>query len=557
MLERRIVKGLFVALLALLPLALVPKTAPSQERAAAAESKGYVGMEACSVCHAGIYASYRKTAMARASGPATQELIPGEFQHVPSGVHYRVYAEKGSAWLEYDRPGDPAVQGTRELLYFIGSGGRGRTYLFSDGGFVFESPINWYSQKRVWDMAPAYESARRIPLSLPAAASCLSCHTSNMQAPAPGTENKYSLPLFAHAGITCERCHGAGQAHLSAKAAMLNPAKLPAGRRDAICMQCHLEGNIAIERPGKHLYDFQPGDDLSDYVSYFELSGAGPPDLRAFSQSEALAQSVCKKKSGDAMSCTSCHDPHSSPSLEAKVSFYRSKCLACHGDSFAAKHHAENPNCMECHMQAIDSARIAHTQGTDHRILRVPQMPLQSLAPVSKPALTRFPPDAAKENARDLGLAWTTLVVSGMQSAAPEAEELLRKAIQETPDDPAVLSAVGYFEQKRRDFSEARRHYERALALDPYNNDAATNLGVMEAQDGHLERSVALLEQAFERAPAKSAIGMNLVHIFCSEQQYDKARAHVVRVLEFNPDLPEASALLRSLGAHPASCASQ
>jgi cytochrome c553 len=191
-------RKLILALLVLLLPALVRKAATSQNNSVVADSKGYLGMEACSGCHSKIYASYQETAMARASGRATQELIPGELDHAPSGVHYRVYAEKGAAWLNYERPGDPSVRGTRELLYFIGSGSRGRTYLFSDDGFVFESPINWYAQKRVWDMAPAYQSARHIPMNLPAAASCLSCHTSNMQTPAIGTENKYGLPLFAH-----------------------------------------------------------------------------------------------------------------------------------------------------------------------------------------------------------------------------------------------------------------------------------------------------------------------------------------------------------------------
>ncbi|HEY6385846.1 MAG TPA: multiheme c-type cytochrome [Candidatus Acidoferrum sp.] len=546
--------NLFLALFLLLLAAVVPITAPSQNNSVIADSKGYVGMEACSGCHASIYASYQKTAMARASGPATQELIPGELTHAPSGVRYRVYADKGTAWLEYERPGDPPVRGTRELLYFVGSGGRGRTYLFSDDGFVFESPINWYAQKGVWDMAPAYQSVRHIPMNLPTAASCLSCHTSNMQTPVKGTENKYKLPLFAHPGITCERCHGPGEAHVRTKATMLNPSKLPASRRDAICMQCHLEGNIAIERPGKHLYDFQPGDDLSNYVSYFELTDDGPQGSGAFSQSEALAQSVCKRKSGDAMSCTSCHDPHSSPSPEGKASFYRAKCLACHGPSFGAKHHAGNPNCVQCHMPAINSARIAHTQATDHRILRDPLMPVQNLAPPSRPLLVRFPPDSRKEDLRDLSLAWTSLAESGMESAIPQAEESLRKAVQEYSDDSALLSAAGYFEHKRQKFREARGHYERALLLDPYNNDAATNLGVIEAQEGHMDRAVPLWEQAFERAPAKSAIGMNLVRVFCSEGQYEKAHSSLVRVLEFNPDLPEANSLARYLNADPPRC---
>ena len=38
------------------------------------------------------------------------------------------------------------------------------------------------------------------------------------------------------------------------------------------------------------------------------------------------------------MSCTSCHDPHYEPPAEERVSYYREKCLTCHGAHFAAKH---------------------------------------------------------------------------------------------------------------------------------------------------------------------------------------------------------------------------
>ena len=34
-------------------------------------------------------------------------------------------------------------------------------------------------------------------------------------------------------------------------------------------MQCHLEGKVTIERPGRHAYDFKPGDSRSDYIPYY------------------------------------------------------------------------------------------------------------------------------------------------------------------------------------------------------------------------------------------------------------------------------------------------
>lgn len=546
---------LFLLLLTTAWSAFAQQSTTASVNHVASGPNGYAGNESCAPCHAKIYKSYMKTAMAQASGPANADLIVGSFHHSASNVNFRVYADEGEARLSFERPGDSLVHGERKLLYFIGSGRRGRTYLFSVDGFVFESPINWYAQKRVWDMAPAYQSAREIPMTLPALPACLSCHTSNMTAPMPGTENKYSFPLFTHAGITCERCHGPGSEHASSRGQIVNPVKLLAARRDDICMQCHLEGNVAIEQPGKHLYEFQPGDSLSDYTHYFVFADDGSRSLRALSQSEALTQSLCKRKSGDAMSCVSCHDPHSSPTAEETISYYRSKCLACHGSSFGTKHYANKPDCRLCHMPAVTSEDVDHTQATDHRILRLPPMPVPNPNPPAQPRLVRFPPVSETDDTRDLALAWASLADGGMSSAVPEAESQLRKAIVEKPDDPALLAALGFIEQKRGKLAKARIDYEHALELDPTATEAATDLGVIEAQQGHVGRAVSLWKQAFERVPGKSAIGMNLARVFCSSAQFDQARAYTLRVLQFNPDMIEAKALMRSLNGDPPKCA--
>ncbi len=354
-------------------LLMAPVGPASQSPAPSADANGYVGNEACAKCHASTVESYQRAAMAHASGPASENLIAGDFFHKKSGVNYRVYADGGKVWLSFDRPGDPSVRGKRELLYYIGQGRRGRTYLYSVDGFLFESPVNWYTDKHMWDMAPAYGDVREAPMNLPALTSCLDCHVSGIQPPIQGTENRYKMPVFAYSGVTCERCHGPGAAHVNG-GTIVNPAKLSADRRDAVCMQCHLEGNAAIERPGRHLYQFRPGDDLSDYIRYYVVASDHPSGLRAASQFEALAQSMCKKKSGAAMSCSSCHDPHRSVRADERVSFYREKCLACHA-GLSTKHHANQPDCT-CVSHACQSEhrrcpyggdRSSHPTPPEHR----------------------------------------------------------------------------------------------------------------------------------------------------------------------------------------------
>jgi tetratricopeptide (TPR) repeat protein len=484
-------------------------------------------------------------------------LIPADFVHKKSGVHFRIYADNSKVWLSFERPNDAEVRGKRELLYYIGSGRRGRSYLFAVDGFLFESPVNWYADRQVWDMAPAYGNAGEIPMNLPAFTSCLHCHFSGMRPPVQGTENRYPIPPFSHSGVTCERCHGPGAAHTKG-GGIVNPVKLDATRRDAVCMQCHLEGKAAIERPGRHIYDFQPGQQLSDYIRYFVFADQQDPGLGAVSQFEALAQSVCKKKSGDAMSCTSCHDPHSEPSAGERISYYRQKCLACHGAKFGTAHHADQPDCTPCHMPSSLSADVAHTEVTDHRILRQPTSSPRLQDGNTQPALPRLVrfPDAQKtdEDARDLALAWESLVYSGMTAAAPEAERLLRTAIEKSPNDPALLSALAYSAQKKGDIERARELYVKALAVDPTLIDAATNLGAIEANSGHSRNALRLWQDAFQRAPGQSRIGMNIARLFCDAGQPSRARDSVLRVLEFNPDLPEAKDLLQRLNSNPPKC---
>ncbi len=273
--------------------------------------------------------------MANASGIAADGFIPGEFTHRASGVHYRVSEDGSRVWLNYERTSaspDRVLNGRQEFRYFLGSGKRGRTYLFERQGYWFESPINWYTRKKIWDMAPNLQSVQEMPLTLPVDPGCLHCHASNVARSLPEARNLYLGAPFAQGGISCEACHGDSSAHVasSGKVHMLEIDGLEPVRRDSICLNCHLEGREEIIRKGKRLEDFVPGDNLFDFAAYFVYKSEMGSGGRATSQWEALLRSECKRKSGDRLTCTTCHDPHGSPSAETKVAYYRQKCLQCH-----------------------------------------------------------------------------------------------------------------------------------------------------------------------------------------------------------------------------------
>ena len=578
---RGVVAGLLLAL-----LAGVRTSSQTQSQSAKSEP----GSEACSGCHSEIYKSYSKTEMANSSGSAIDGVTPGEFSHKTSEVRYRVYKqdEQGrpslgpsgsetrtrTVWMSYERASEK-FRGQRELLYFVGSGKKARSYLFSAQGYQFQSPIDWYAQDGRWGMAPGYAEARETPLNLPAFRECINCHASGVQPPLPGTDNKFSGAPFLHGGIACQRCHGAGEGHGTSSPnssivslpsasspngnpAIVNPAKLPPDRRDAICMECHFQGTVAVEQPGKHLYQFQAGERLSDYVHYFLLSGNQPETTQALSQFEALSLSECKRRSGDKMWCGSCHDPHAEPAAEQKAAYYRSKCLNCHREAFAAKHHPEKPDCTKCHMPASPSKDVLHLEATDHRILRYPNtrpLPrLQVRGKIGAP-LVAFPEsDAPLATTRDFALAWESLAQHNVAGASQSAEGFLRRAVEERPEDPVLLTALGLAEQKHEHEKEAREFFERAWKHDPLANDAAVNLGILEARAGNLRRAVELWQVVFNREPYRSAIGLNLAMAFCVADKKDVAREFLQRALEFSPDYLKGKQLLAHLGEEKGQC---
>ncbi len=493
-----------------------------------------VGNDACRPCHAAIYESYSRTAMARTSGPAFPPL-EGAVRHVPSGVSYRVYQADGKAFLSYDREGERPLHGTQELKYSVGSNARGRTYLFEIDGFWYQSPINYYADQGVWDMSPGYGEVQSMELNHPVDSTCLFCHASRVQPPTTGTVNHYADRPFLQDGVGCERCHGPGSEHVNGRGPMVNPARLAAEPRDSICMQCHLEGEARIAKKGQSEQAYRPGESFSDYVAIFVRENGAPQQRGAVSHVESLALSQCKQKSGSAMSCLSCHDPHVQPDAAGKAAYYRARCLQCHA-AMAKAHYARQPDCTSCHMPRLDSADIGHTVVTDHRILRDRRTDLPRSAAVGR--LVQF--GNPTPDPRDLGLAYGEVALRDEAFAAAEAQRLLEATNRTHPDDPAVLTRLAYLHQARGDNDAAEQDYERALAIDPDLGVAAADLGVFLARRGLLPRAMELWRRAFEHNPQLSDIGLNLSLGLCAAGDTTGARETLQRVLEHNPDLDAA-----------------
>jgi hypothetical protein len=105
-------------------------------------------------------------------------------------------------------------------------------------------------------MSPGYGAHTAMELNHPVDSTCLFCHASRVQPVRNGTVNGFAGRPFLQNGVGCERCHGAGSDHVNGSESMVDPAALTGGRRDSLCMQCHLEGEARIARAGRSEDDY-------------------------------------------------------------------------------------------------------------------------------------------------------------------------------------------------------------------------------------------------------------------------------------------------------------
>ena len=142
------------------------------------------------------------------------------------------------------------------------------------------------------------------------------------------TGNEYDVEVIEPA-IGCERCHGPGELHVAwhegalpnlysdagrstpAEGAkdntIVNPARLSRELSEAVCQQCHLQGDVQVTVRGRRHDSFRPGFPLSDFRHEYRLFASS--DMTVVGHVEQMQQSRCYTES-DSLTCTTCHDPH-------------------------------------------------------------------------------------------------------------------------------------------------------------------------------------------------------------------------------------------------------
>jgi hypothetical protein len=539
-------------------------------------SVGYVAEGRCADCHAAIARSFAEHPMGRSLLPTAQAPAPPEDAAHDNpfdalGSRFRVERDGGGVRhrrTRLDPAGRPAAELTWDVRYVIGSGSHGHSYLAERDGYLFQTPVSWYAQKQAWGLAPGFGPP--LLTGRPVVPECLFCHA-NRANYVEGSVNRYAEPVFDGCAIGCQRCHGPGEVHVAARERLepvvgqvdptiVNPAHLEPALREAVCEQCHLEGEARVVRRGRGLYDFRPGLPLDRFWAVFVRAGTEGERRRAVSHVEQMYESGCFRggTGPDRLGCVSCHDPHERVPPARRVAYYRGRCLQCHGEKGCGLPRAERlrrsaeDSCIECHMPRYGAFDIPHTASTDHRIPRRPEPappPDGGPAPGDGFPLVAFYRDregaGGAEGERDLAVALVNRALARDASAARavgRALPLLEAAVRRDPDDFAAGEARGAALALPGRTAEALAACEAVLARAPGRELALAGAAANAEALGRTDAALGYYRRAAAANPWAPDYRRGLALLLVKKGAWDEARPECDAWVRLDPMSAEARA---------------
>jgi predicted CXXCH cytochrome family protein len=483
--------------------------------------------EPCGRCHPAESAAFGQSPMSRSIGPPSV-FTQGRIVHQLSGSTLTIHRRGSQLEHRLDWHG---VVATYRVAWSIGAGVIGYSYMVRLGRYLFQSPASYYTLTKSWDLAPGYETETNLDFTRQISSGCLFCHTGSVNF-VPGTTNQFEEPPFTP--ISCERCHGSGAAHLKNPVAgsIVNPAKLAANRRDSVCEQCHLEGEVRILNPGRDWWNFQAGQPAeSVFVTY--LRTESKDRLPVVSQSELLAQSQCARQSGGRLWCGTCHDPHASG--ENRMEAVREVCLSCHGDLFTTRRHAAAAECVTCHMPRIRADNVVHSAVTDHSIPRKPGVRQPEEGGNIELKAWREPDPLLVR--RDLGLAHFDLAANERSSSdLRQAYQILSQLPpSERQGDPVVEADLGSVLLAEGQTDLAIRLFTHASLQDPSNARYRYCLGAALERAGKMGEAVKELRKSIALDPSRPDAYLDLAHFYEKVGDEAESRQVIQDYLRFMP----------------------
>ena len=440
-------------------------------------------------------------------------VSPATFFHRLSNRHYSI-TPQSMRRHQLDAQGREVNVVEKPISVAIGSGNHAITYATSTSqGLLLELPLSWYRNRSGYAMSPGYDSPAHQDFRREISPACLFCH-SNSNVPAP---------------IDCQRCHGETAAHTSrpSKGNVFNPR-----RNIEVCLQCHLETTSrgipdSMRQPRRETFSFRPGEPLANYKLYFDRADTASTDRFEINHAGfRLLQSRCFTESNGALTCVSCHDPHS-----AKVR--AQACQQCHNSPHVR---AAPSNCARCHMPKRTASDAIHVTMTDHKILRNPQFAnptREDHTPYAGPIVPFYTkPDPL------------SLSIVNIREASDAAVQLYRRHLARAPgDDGARISLAKMLLRLNRP-AEVSSLLDRSTSA-----DALQTLAVSYAVQGQHQRARELLERAIERNPDHTLTWINLGITLEAMGDHAKALPAFEEAVRLQPDSAEARQHVQRLRA--------
>lgn len=546
----------------------------------------YVGSSACRQCHPKEFESYLQTAHSQSMASIDPDSEPENavFNHAPSGRRYRVTRRNGQlvheeSLLLADESEFPLT--STPLKYRVGSGKFARTYLCDfGGGFLFESPVTWYESAQAWSMTPGYDRPGHRSFSRAVLENCLWCHSGQTSI---ANSSHFRLRPVEEA-IGCERCHGPGKSHVAfrneklpvkdAADPIINPSRLSRKLSEAICQQCHLQGEIHVGGRDVRDADFRPGLALERFGTVYRLRKSGT-EMTVVGHAEQLNESPCYRRSGT-LTCITCHDPHQPISAETRLNHNRETCIRCHVDqgckleTSVREARAKN-DCVHCHMPK-SATEVPHVAFTHHRIgihplktspaaaeedLLVPLSDLSQLSEADRERsltlakLQMYLKRGAEFQRSDAGRVLASKIESWMRSLPQDvdvetefartqflfsrgdvlgarlaADRALASPRIRSEEQAALLDQLGQLDFQQGRLTDASQRFRELVKLRCQAQDWF-RLGVTEERRGDLRSATLALERALKLDPANSAIYDSLSRV--GEHTEDPGRTQRLR----------------------------
>ncbi len=523
----------------------------------------YVGDATCATCHEKIAASYARHPMGRSLVPAADLLDHQRYgpetknPFTALGRCFEVVRQgEGTVHRQaaLDDAGKPVAELDQEVRWAIGSGTKGYSYLTERDGYLLQTPISWYTQPQRWDLSPGF-----VPSALTGrvvSAACLFCHANRVRTD-PDTPDRFVQPVFEGHAIGCERCHGPAELHVrgGGEHTIVNPARLSPPLRDAVCEQCHLEGEARVLRFGRDLFDYRPGLPLADFWAVLVHARQSGEDAKAVNHVEQMYQSKCFQRPVGSLKlgCITCHDPHVQVGPQERVNHYRESCLRCH-DETQGQHGCSvplperrqtslNDSCIDCHMPRYDSSDVAHTASTDHRIVRRPAANRpRPPADLARAVFVDFYkdrfPQGDGQTERNLGLGLVKMVNAGMlapQQHGERAVRLLESALADYPQDVELRASKAQAPLLLGRHSEVLSEARLALAKRPRDWRLLAVAATAAQAEGKTEPAIDYWRRAIEINPQVPDYQVNLLTLLLHQGQRAEARACCEKLLRLDP----------------------